>query len=380
MARSAAHGPLTAFASTRSVRFARATPDDDAAIRRLLRDNPMSGSVSLSLEREPTYFGGSNIGGATDDTILAYENDRLLCMGRCSTRESFVAGEPKRVAYLGELRLDTAAAARIDILRGGYRFFRELHAAEPPDFTFTSIASDNHRALRLLERGLPGLPAYTFLTEYVTLVIPVPHRTARSAITTTPATLAHHNDLVTLLISHAQNHTFAPRWTSDLLLSLAHHDLPPRHFQLAFAGPRLIAAAAIWDQRRFRQTVIRGYESTLAATGPLLNLSALLFGTPRLPAIGSTLAHAYLSPLALVDDHAAMLPDMIAAMLNVARTRGLEFLTLGLVATDPRMPLLKKRFQPRLYHSRLYRVAWPEDSRASILIDPTRLWPEVALL
>lgn len=380
MGRSAPHGQLTASASTRSVRFARATSDDDAAIRRLLRDNPMSGSISLSFEREPAYFTGANIGGATDDTILAHENGRLLCMGRCSTRDSFVAGEPKRVAYLGELRLDTAAAARLDILRGGYRFFRKLHAATPADFTFTSIAADNHRALRLLERGPPGFPIYTFLTEYVTLVIPVPRRAARSSIVLTPATPAHTHDLVALLNAHAKTRSLAPSWTADRLRSLAHHDLPLGHFQLAFAGPGLIAAAAIWDQRRFRQTVIRGYEPALAAARPLLNLSALLFGTPRLPSVGSTLTHAYLSPLALAEDHAVLLPDLVAAMLNIARTRSLEFLTLGLVAADPRLPLLKKRFQPRIYHSRLYRVTWPEDSNAPLPLDAARLCPEVALL
>ena len=38
------------------MRFARATPDDDAAIRRLLRDNPLSGSISLSFERDWIYL------------------------------------------------------------------------------------------------------------------------------------------------------------------------------------------------------------------------------------------------------------------------------------------------------------------------------------
>ena len=380
MAGPAASGQLTAPASTRPVRFARATADDDDAIRRLLRDNPLSGSISLSFEREPSYFAGAPLAGATEATILAYENARLVCMGRCTTRSATLDGTVKRVAYLGELRLDATAVNRRSILRGGYRFFRELPAAPPADFTFTSIAADNHRALRLLERGLPGFPTYTFLNEFVTLVLPVPRRPLRSALPTTPASPDRLDALVILLNAHAARHSLAPVWTTANLLALARHGLLLEHFHLSFAGSRLVASAAIWDQRAFRQTVIRGYEPALAAARPLLNLSARLVGTPRLPPVGSTLAHAYLSPLALAADHDAALPDFVAANLNAARTRHLEFLTLGLVATDPRLPLLVKRFRPRLYRSRLYRVTWPDDPPTSLSLGSAPLWPEVSFL
>ena len=52
-----------AAASELSTRFAVATRDDDAAIRRLLRENPMRGAVSVGFEREPDYFRGGEIAG-----------------------------------------------------------------------------------------------------------------------------------------------------------------------------------------------------------------------------------------------------------------------------------------------------------------------------
>ena len=69
MAGSAVDGQLNVSAEgreVRGVRYALATPDDDAAIRRLLRDNPMRGAISLSFEREPNYFHGTQIAGAED--------------------------------------------------------------------------------------------------------------------------------------------------------------------------------------------------------------------------------------------------------------------------------------------------------------------------
>src|SRR5687768_209913 len=89
-----------------SVRFTLATPEHDAAIRCLLRENPLPGPVSVTLEREPSYFAGSDLAGAHDQTILASEKNRLVCVGRCSTRARFINGRMCRVGYLGELRLD----------------------------------------------------------------------------------------------------------------------------------------------------------------------------------------------------------------------------------------------------------------------------------
>ena len=123
-----------------STRFASATEADDAAIRRLLRDNPMRGAVSVTFEREPDYFRGANVAGGEDQTIVAFDDGRLVCMGRCTQRECWVNGTARRVGYLGELRLDAAARGRFGILRDGYGFFHELQRDGPAALYFTSIA------------------------------------------------------------------------------------------------------------------------------------------------------------------------------------------------------------------------------------------------
>ena len=111
---------------TSRVRFAIAQKEDDESIRRLLRTNPMGGSVQVSFDREPDYFRGDGMAGSKDRTIVAYEDGRVVCMGKMSIRPRFINGRAARVGYLGELRLDTSARGRFDILRRGYRFFRQL--------------------------------------------------------------------------------------------------------------------------------------------------------------------------------------------------------------------------------------------------------------
>src|SRR5258706_898476 len=157
----------------RRIHFALATEADDDDIRRLLRENPMSGQITISLEREPSYFFEERHLLAERQTIVARENDRVVCVGSCSFRPRFVNGQPQRVGYLGGLRLDAKLAGRFDILRRGYRFFRELQPHHDREAYFTSIAADNERAIQLLERGLPGMPSYKHLGEFVTLLISV---------------------------------------------------------------------------------------------------------------------------------------------------------------------------------------------------------------
>src|SRR5579871_2587242 len=86
------------------VEFAVATQADDPEIRRLLRENPIPGRISLSLEREQDYFADARVPGEIRQTVIARENRRIVCVGSCAVRQRFINGEPRCVGYLGGLR------------------------------------------------------------------------------------------------------------------------------------------------------------------------------------------------------------------------------------------------------------------------------------
>ena len=169
-------------------------------------------------------------------------------------------------------------------------------------------------------------------------------------------------------------------WTADTVASLAGHGLPLDRFLLVFDGGELAACGAIWDQREFRQTVIRGYSRPLGLARPMANIAQRLLGRPGLPPVGSVLAHAFLSPLAFHAGAEGMLADFVEACFPPAVRMGLEYLTLALPATDPRLAVLQRRFSTRVWRSRLYRVDWSDDPRA--ILDPggPAFLPDVALL
>src|SRR6516162_6075648 len=88
-----------------SVNFA--GPADDAAIRLLMRRQPMPGRVTVTFEREPNFFPGCAVTGE-DCQVLVARSDRGEIVGvACrSERNVFVNGQERRLGYLGQLRVD----------------------------------------------------------------------------------------------------------------------------------------------------------------------------------------------------------------------------------------------------------------------------------
>ncbi|PWU09150.1 MAG: hypothetical protein C5B50_28065 [Verrucomicrobia bacterium] len=369
-----------------------ARKEDDAAIRRLLRDNPMEGDIVLSFEREPDYFRGTPLPGSDDQTILAFEGNHVVCMGRCSTRTRYLNGRPRRVAYLSELRLDRRFAGRADIVRRGYQFFEQLGGSA--DYYFTSIASDNERSIRLLERGLPGFPAYSVLGELKTVVIPVPsssagakrlhdrasHQLRRWSLRHTTAAAHEPDHLAQFLNRAGERRQLASSWTGEELARLGEFGLDLADIHLVLEGDKIVGCVAIWDQRLFRQTVIRGYSRKLSLLRPWLNASARIFGFPRLPVPGSALAHAFLSPFAVCSEQPSIFVNLVQLCLACASSKDIEYVTLGLDAREPAFAAICKTFSCRVYSSRLYQVHWLRAKARPEPLDGRPLLPEIAFL
>lgn len=377
MARSLLECELTDSRQSRA-EFSVANEADDADIRRLLRDNPMPGRISFSLEREPDYFADAHLPGENKQTIIARETGRVVCVGNCSVRERFVNGRSRRVGYLGGLRLDARHAGRFDILRRGYNLFRELQTCAPADFYFTSIAADNHRARKILERGIPGMPRYEFVSEFVTVLL--------STIRGNPTGLEPVpdpdvlNQVREFVNDHNRKYQFAPKWSSREMMMLHELGLHASDFQVIRDRGQAVACAGIWDQRSFKQTVIRAYDNALGLVRPAYNLIARILDRPTLPPAGATLANGFVSHLAAAAANPEIPARLVATLRRIGGQRGLQLITIGFSANDKRLAKITSSFPHRKYRSRLYLVHWPGLGNPAAELDGRVFAPEVALL
>jgi hypothetical protein len=348
------------------IQFRLATQRDDEDIRRLLRESPTEGRVALALTREPNYFLDTAQWTPEKKTVLAWDGNTLACMGSCTVTMRRLNGIEEPVGYLGALRLASGYEGRFDILRRGYRFYKEMEWTHPPNLQFTSIASDNIRAQRFLERSLPGMPKYRCIAEFVSLVLPTVSKKS-SAPGCTLSALESQDDLsdVMAIWDSRQSH-LSPTWRLESLKNLKPLGLDWSNFKVVRENERVVAIMALWDQRPFKQVVVHHYSPLLAALRPSCNQWAKLLGKPGLPVPGSELSLAYLSYAAACDLQPQMLLELISGMVKVAHDRGIEYVCLGFDVRDSVWRKVKQQFHAREYKSRIYSVHWDSSSRQDL--------------
>jgi hypothetical protein len=338
----------------------------------LLRETPMQGRIRISLEREPSFFEAARMEGDRHHTGVVRDpaGGRILAMCSRSVREVFVNGEAVRLGYLSQLRIAPAARRWTrTLLRAGFDRMRSLRAADEAPFDITAVIADNRPARRLLEAGLPGLPRYRPVERLLTLLLPVGTARQPAGVTIDGGSAGRAAEILACLERNNRRHQFAPRWGAD---DFPMPGLGWDGFRLAVRGDRVIGCLALWDQRGFKQAVVRGYDARLGFWRPLLNLLGA-----GLPSVGTALPVAFASHVAVDGDRAEVFTDLLEAVLREAREHGCRWLAVGLAAPHPLVEVVRRRFKPRQYESLLYVVHEPE---AAIRLDSRLPHVEVALL
>lgn len=368
------------------VAFSLAGERDDADLRRLLRENPMPGPISVSLEREPSIFHAAGVEGEGHQILVArqVETAQAIAMGSVAVRERFVNGSPRRVGYLGQLRLDRAWRGRGDVVRAGYRFLRKLHEELDRPPCFTSIVAENRAARRLLEAGLPGMPKYHRIGAFTTTLLMSGGRARGRPGRGTRVDLGSRERLVEIvecLDRNGRRYQFHPRWTAEDLTSpdRSRRRLRPEDFHVAVRDGRVVGCLATWSQEPFKQIVVRGYSRPLRAIRPLLNVASRLTGGVALPPIGSRIPYVFISHVAVDGDDPEVFGGLLSNALASPAARG-RVAVLGFSVGHPLLAGVRDHYRCRAYDSILYTVAWDDAGETGVGLDGRVVHPEVALL
>ena len=366
------------------IEFGVASAVDDADVRELLRGNPMPGEISVTLEREPDAGAAGAVAGDVHHTIVARDacTRRLVGMGSRTVYRGFVNGAPCRIGYLSQLRVARAYRGRIRLLKEGYRLLRSLRQGAELPFDVTTIVEDNHAAHRVLNAGLTGLPVYRAVEPFTTSIVPLWRRLPEG-----PAKVAigrggpeRVGDIAACLQRNGARFQFAPAWTvEDLRSPVRARGLSPQDFFVAVERGRVTGCLALWDQTSFKQIVVRGYGSSMRRWRPWMDLCSRVFGTPRLPAPGSPIAHVFVSHVAVDDDRADVFRALFAAACNEARARRQTCLIAGFAARHPFVHVLRRLTRAWTYASVIHTVQW-DDRQEAPALDGRIPHLEVALL
>jgi hypothetical protein len=342
-----------------------ATDADDAVLRALLRTNGMPGWVEMAMVREPSFFAGRMFEEG-EWAVIAEENGRSVGMYTVAARMLFVDGHPEQIRYLGGLRVATTDRHRIRHLRAGFASVRTLVPQNSAvAWWFTVIGSENVPARRLLEAGVPGLPKYEFLGDYVTLALPTA-RSRRRALWR-PASERDLDGLVAFYNVQAPRFALTPVLDRTLVRGVGIES-----FYVIERAGRLQGVAALWNQRSFKQIVAVRYREPIGRLLPMYNFYARLFRRVPLPPTGEALNHTFVAFLALSDELQEDAGQVVGDLLSYCRT---PIASLGLHARNPLNDCLRA-FRPVRYPARVYGVTF-EDAVPAV---NRPVQPEVSLL
>jgi hypothetical protein len=340
-----------------------ATPADDAAIRQLLRREPMPGRIRVTYQREPEFRLGCQVAGEDCQVLVArrQDNGEIVGLASRSVRRVFVNGCEERLGYLGQLRIDPRFRGRWLVSRG-FSQLKRLHDGDPLPGYLASIVDGNREATGVLvEHRRRIFPEFHAVAECRTLAIDV--RRAKPAISagvriSTPAA-SELPELAAFLRMSGSQRQFYPAWTEDSLNRLSSLGLGIDDLRIARRGGELVGVAGLWDQSAYKQTVVHGYSGWLKTAAPFYNLGAAWLGRATLPRPGEKVHSAYLSLVSIVNDEIGVFRSLLREVYNFARSRGLDYLLAGFDSRDPLLPAAEE-YSHVTYPSRLYFAEWPD--------------------
>lgn len=364
-------------------KFSIATESQDSSLRQMARDNPVPGRISLSFEREPNFFYGVGIGNKFRQILVCNDSsdEKIIGIGMRSIFDAYINGSPVSCGYLSNLRISAQYRSQT-ILARGYQFLHDLHRDSRAKLYLTSIISDNRYVKQILTSKRIGLPFYRDYGQYNSYLIPLSG--ARYKLREASITRAQNSDIpvvIECLQKNAKQKQFYPVYYQEdfqsrngFLKGFDSTDL-----FLAYRNNLLVGVMGMWDQRAFKQIIVRGYRPALGKIRPLYNLAAGFFGGVKLPEVGSNLAISYAFAIAIENNDADIFEQLLAAVCKEAERRHFDYLAVGLHNRDP-LCQAAKRTRHFLYKSNLYVVHWEDGIKEFNTLDNRVPYLEIATL
>lgn len=363
--------------------YSLATERDDAAIRRLLAENPVPGTVTVTYEREPSFDLGCATLGDFCQVVTARDSasGELAAIACRSAREIFVNGRPERIGYLGQLRIDARYRGRW-LVSGGFAFLRALHDDGRVPGYIATVTEENREALGVLvRRPRRHFPRFRELARIVTLAVHARrarHRTA-PGVEIGLGSEGSLAEIVGFLREHGGRRQLFPVLSVDDVMGRATLGLEPSNLLVALRGGRIAGVLGLWDQSAYKQTVVRRYSQAVRLARPFYNAAARLRGREPLPRPGERLRSVYASFVCVADDDPSVFHALLVRAQDMAATRRHAYVLLGLSEHDPLLETAR-RFAHVPYFSRLFWVGWDDGGEFHDRFDTRAPYVEIALL
>ncbi len=337
-----------------------AIEDDEPRLRKLLKTNPIFGTISMFYQKEPNFFKAAWVGNQDLKTIVMKNDQKeIIAFQTTGIRDVYLGGVIRRIGYLTNLRVDKNFQGK-GILKEGFDFIKKLDLQTKVPFYYSTVISANKKALRILAKprrgGLNFIGQGTYLTK--ALVIFNRKKEVSNKYKIIRGSKDKLNEIVDFLNIEGKKKNFFPHYTfadfgSDFL-----KDFKVEDFYLAFDSNEIVGVVGKWDQNNFKQNIIAGYSGFFRFHN-LFNFFGLFLGLPKLPAVGQKLNFLYLSFIVVKNNDNQIFSDLLKSVYNDLIDSSYVYLVLGLHEKDPLISSLRDFFCIT-YKSTLFFNYWQE--------------------
>jgi hypothetical protein len=344
---------------------------DDPALRSLLAEMSMPGDIRLAFQREPSFFRAAQVEGRNSEVIVGRTAaGEIIGMGTFSDKPGYINGQLTRIGYLSSLRLKPDYRS-LFLLGRGFQLFKQRHAQRPVQLYLATITGDNHQAKTVLCSGRAGLPfcrAYGTLRTLALRPRPVFARSAPAPYTVRAATEQDLTLLLDFLNTQGKRRQFFPHYeradfSQGLLMGLKPNDI-----FLVFDGSEIVGSLGFWDQRAFKQNLVRQYSPRMRRLLWAYNFYAGLSGKPSLPQEQRMMNIRTGAVCCIKDDEPRILQALLHYGLAQPSLKGVHAVVLGFHEKDP-LRMVVQALPHHAYTSRLYILHWDDGHTAYQRLD-----------
>lgn len=365
--------------------FYLAGESDEAALRALLRDNPVSGGICLSFQREPDFFSAARSGYKLCQVITAKDKkDGSLCgTGTRAIFDSYINGIKCQTGYLSNLRVAKEHRNAYGLFKG-YRYFHSLHSDMKAKIYITTIVEGNDRAGKLLTSRRGSLPCYHDYGLYMSNAVFLnrkrrPHKGRYEVSRASPGMI---DDVLDCMHRNGSAKQFYPHYSAEDFLpgEGSFKNLSISDIYTASHGGKIVGIAAKWDQRSFKQLVVTDYKGIARAVKPFYDLIApRLLRAPPLPKRGSAFNLFCVSFVAIENNDYGIFKEILETIYSDNIGTGYDYFLVGLHSTDPLLSALKG-FPHICYKSRVYVACWEDGKEYFRALDGRIPYLEIGIL
>ena len=331
-----------------------AVASDEAALLKLICVPMTTKGVTISFQREPSYFNASQVIYQVNDHCVVEDiaTQKLVACYSNGHRPCYINGEIQPMRYASDLRIHADYRGTTLMKEMGYYMRKTM---QQPDFNHMIIFNDNLAARKAVQTGKVGIPDYYEEGSVETLTLTAIHRNKHKERLLIESEDQHYlsnlrirtagKDDIEAMNQFVQRmakfYNFIPAYDFNELLSGSkyYQGLALSDFQLYYLNDQLIGMFGLWSQSSFKQTKILDYGWTIGMIRPIYNLWAKLRGTMKLPKKGDSIKYHALHSLLCKPSYKALHDLMLNDALKLSKSRGVGCVSYTLSHRDPRQSL-----------------------------------------